>query len=377
MYGAHLSFTVFFPSLLALAAGNRARLSAVYTLFTLVYTTLMFPVGLVADRWPPRPLLVASALVYASGFALSALAGSVGHLVLSFGLLAALGMSAGYLVPTTAALRALPQRGGLAVGVASAGVGLGNLAVPPIAFWLVERLGWRGAFVALGGGILATVLLASLALGPGPEGEGARRRAPAAPLATGAILRAPQFWLLGLVCAAGWLPLFAIWAHLFPMALGRGMPPAAAAVSVGAFGVASLAGRLVWGPLSDRRGRPLTIGLCLVGQALAFGLLAARAGVPAFLVAVLLFGFASGGVMVLVAVFAADLFGAASTGRVVGGTVTLGGAVATLGPLLAGALHDGLGSYRPAFVLGAALSVVALLLHARLVARGTYRGPAA
>ncbi len=49
MYGAHFSFTVFFPSLLGMAGGNRAWLSGVYTLFTLVYMTFMFPVGLVAD----------------------------------------------------------------------------------------------------------------------------------------------------------------------------------------------------------------------------------------------------------------------------------------------------------------------------------------
>lgn len=370
MYGGHFSFTVFFPSLLDLAGGSRAWLSGVYTLFTLVYTTFMFPVGLVADRWSPRRLVALSALVYAAGFWLSALVESIGQLYLTFGLVAALGMSAGYVVPMATAFRWFPRRGGTAVGIASGGVALGSAIGPPIALGIIGSFGWRPAFAVLGAGVLVIVLLASLALRPAPHDGEASATARREPLSAGEILRAPQFWLLGVVCAANWLPLFAMWTHLFPMGLARGIRPGAAAVGVSMFGVASLAGRLVWGFLSDRRGRPLTIALCLGGQTLAFLLLASLATAPAFFFAVALFGLTSGGSMALVAVFATDLFGAPSAGRLMGATIAVGSVVATPGPVIAGYLHDVFGSYLPAFVLGALLNLIALAVLRRLVRHG-------
>ncbi|MBI2216339.1 MAG: MFS transporter [Candidatus Rokubacteria bacterium] len=375
MYGGHFSFTVFFPSLLDLAGGSRAWLSGVYTLFTLVYTTFMFPVGLLADRWSPRRLVAWSAFVYALGFWLSAVVGSIGQLYVTFGLVAALGMSAGYVVPTASALRSFPDRGGTAVGIASAGVAVGSAAAPPLALRVIETFGWRAAFAAIGTVVLAIVLLSTLALHAAPQVRRAPPDAASEPLAVGEILRAAQFWLLGIVCAANWLPLFAMWTHLFPMGLARGITPGGAAAGVTVFGVASFAGRLIWGIVSDRRGRPLTLGLSLAGQALAFALLAGPGNVTTFFVAVALFGFTSGGSMSLLAVYATDLFGAPSAGRIMGASVAIGGVVATQGPVVAGYLHDVSASYLAAFVLGAALNALALVVFGRLVRRGPYIDP--
>jgi MFS family permease len=372
-YGAQFSFTVFFPSLLPLAAGSRGRLAGVYTLFSLVYCSFSFAVGLIADRHSPRRLMLAGGLVFAAGIALSGAVSSLAGLYLAFGLVAGLGMSAGYVVPTAAVFRSFPRRGGTAVGLASAGIGVGMTLLPPVALAVIERLGWRGAFTAIGAGALVVITAAALALPdapPGHTGGGAGR--PASPLSTAEILAAPQFWLLGLVCATSWLPLYAMWGHLFPMGLARGIEPRLAAAAGSVFGLAGIAGRIGWGYVSDRRGRSLTIGVCLGAQALAFLGLASLGGAGAFFAAVALFGCASGGSVPLLAVLAADLFGAASAARLMGGVIALAGLVATLGSLAAGLLYDRTGSYTPTFALGVALTLIALAVLGRLARLGAH-----
>jgi predicted MFS family arabinose efflux permease len=42
------------------------------------------------------------------------------------------------------------RRRGFASGLAVSGIGIGTLAMPPLASFLIELLGWRGAYLALG-----------------------------------------------------------------------------------------------------------------------------------------------------------------------------------------------------------------------------------
>ncbi len=370
MYGAQFSFTVFFPSLLPLASGSRATLSGVYTLFTLVYSTCAFPVGLVTDRLNPRLLIAAGGTVFALGFALSGRVTSIAQLYVTFGLTAAIGMSVAYVVPNATVFRWFPRRSGAAIGIAAAGVALGGIVVPPVSFSIVERVGWRQAFVVLGVAVIVTVLASAMALRTAPERTDGAAERERAPLAAVDMLAAPQFWLLGTVCAANWLPMFAMWAHLFPMALARDVDRASAAAAVSVFGVTSLVGRLGWCALSDRYGRSLTIAICLGGQAVAFLGLATLSGAAPFFVAVALFGATSGGSVPLLGILAADIFGSASAGRSMGGIVATAALVATLGPVMAGRAYDVVGSYRPTFVLGVVLNAAALAVLGRVVARG-------
>ena len=65
---------------------------------------------------------------------------------------AALGMSTAFVPCNATVVRWFVRRRGLAVGLATAGGSLGTFVLPPVAHWLVSGLGWRGAYLAFGGG---------------------------------------------------------------------------------------------------------------------------------------------------------------------------------------------------------------------------------
>ncbi len=75
-----------------------------------------------------------------------------------------------------------------------------------------------------------------------------------------------------------------------------------------------------------------------------------------------IFGFAYGGYAALVSLSVAEFFGLASLGVILG-TIILGISIgAATGPVLAGRIFDITGSYQQAFLVCAALSMIAIVL---------------
>ena len=75
-----------------------------------------------------------------------------------------------------------------------------------------------------------------------------------------------------------------------------------------------------------------------------------------------MFGFSYGTISTLFAAIVGDFFGREQAGSLVGFLFALAGSTAAWGTLAAGAIYDATGSYRPAFLLAAALNVVAVAL---------------
>src|SRR5690349_11830428 len=209
-YGTQYAFGVFFAALVEEFGWSRASLSGVFSLYAGVYSGFALVAGRLTDRWGPRAVIaVGGALL---GVALAAMSG-VGALwqpYVLYGTVAALGMSTAYVPCNATVAKWFTRRRGLAVGLASAGGSLGTFALPPLAHFLVSRLGWRWAYVVFGTAILVALNALALlmrrepeAIGLAPDGDRAPPvRAPAA-AARGAhgwtirrALRSPAFWLL-------------------------------------------------------------------------------------------------------------------------------------------------------------------------------------
>ncbi|HNN33175.1 MAG TPA: MFS transporter, partial [Ottowia sp.] len=96
--------------------------------------------GAAADRWGPRPVLIAGIVLLALGNALTPLMGSSWGLVFSLGLLAAIGSGAGsFSVLIGAAAQRLPMAArGTASGVINAGGSLGQFVFAPLAQLLIQ-----------------------------------------------------------------------------------------------------------------------------------------------------------------------------------------------------------------------------------------------
>ena len=107
--------------------------------------------GAAADRWGPRPVLIAGIVLLALGNALTPLMGSSWGLIFSLGLLAAFGSGAGsFSVLIGAAAQRLPTAArGAASGVINAGGSLGQFVFAPLAQLLIQVQGWMGAMYSL------------------------------------------------------------------------------------------------------------------------------------------------------------------------------------------------------------------------------------
>ena len=120
-------------------------------------------VGAVADRHGARPVLVVTALVYASGLALMALAAELPGILHVAGFLAGLGTAGtgfGVLIGTISRVTP-PERRSQTVGLVAAAGSLGTFVLAPVGQWLIAGFGWQAALLAFAA-IGASMALLSL-----------------------------------------------------------------------------------------------------------------------------------------------------------------------------------------------------------------------
>ncbi|HVQ75527.1 MAG TPA: MFS transporter [Candidatus Binatia bacterium] len=371
-YGAQYAFGVFFAALLDEFGWRRAELAGAFSLYTLVYCLAAFPAGRLTDRWGPRPVIAVGALLLGGALASMALVTRLWQPYLIYGLVAALGMGTAYVPSSATVTRWFVRRRGLAVGIAACGQSMAVLVGPLLAQVLVTRLGWRGAYLAFGGTVLVVLSLVAVVMRRDPEAGGQHPDddpRPPAPLAAPEpswtlrrAMRTRSFWTLAAAFGAAWVPVFVPIVHMVRHCQDLGLSAMTGASVVAAIGAGALLGRPVMAVLSDRVGRKPVVAAGMAVQALslaAFGLVASASGLSA---AAFVFGWAYGSVSTLFSAMTIDFFGRAQAGSLVGVLFAIAGSATAIGPVAAGLLQDVFGSYRPAFALGAAISVVAVIL---------------
>src|ERR1051325_7569522 len=120
-------------------------------------------VGALADRYGPRPVLVATALIYALGLALMVYAGALPGVLHIAGFLAGIGTAGtGFGVLIGVVSRATPpEKRSQTVGLVAAAGSLGTLFLAPLGQWLINDYGWQVALAAFAA-VAASMALLSL-----------------------------------------------------------------------------------------------------------------------------------------------------------------------------------------------------------------------
>jgi MFS family permease len=396
MYGTTFAFPVFFVALVREFGWSRASTASIFSLNMLVAGLSAPLVGHLVDRYGPRRLLPWGALLLGAGLLGCSAISRLWHLWMAFGLLGALG--GGILGPVThTALLSnwFIRSRGSAIGIAFAGMGAGLFVFSPLAQFAMDRVGWRGAFVVLGG--LALVLLLPLTRlcqrdrpeerGLGPDGAWEAIQVPVsatgpelatpqgASLATA--IRSPGFW--GYVACFFFTPvgMFSITTHQVAHLVDLGFEKMTAVNILGAVGMLSLVGRVAFGALSDRIGRVRTASVsyaCSGSGILVLMLLAPGWGVGWLYLYAVLFGIAFGARGPIVSAMTADAYRGPHYGTIFGFVHLSNGLGAALGPWMGGALYDSMGSYR--FAFAAAIGAVCLACLSLWLAGGPRPTPA-
>lgn len=373
-FGCAYTFSAFLDALQRDFGASRGEVSLVFSLAGFLYFGLGVFSGPLADRWGARRLAVAGMVLVGLGLVLAGQARSLTQIFWAYGLGVGLGVGASYVPVLGAVQRWFVRQRGFASGLAVSGIGVGTLAMPPLASWFIDTLGWRDAYLALG--VLAAVVGVGMALlvendprtrGLGPDGDPPQAQASTA-LPPGASVReavgSGRFAGLYAACLISSFGLFVPFVHLVPYALDHGVAASSAVLLLGAIGVGSTAGRFFLGGLADRMGRDHALPLMSAGMALSLVVWAVSGGFWGLALFAFAYGVFYGGFVALLPALVMDWFGGRHIGAIIGILYTSVAIGTLIGPSAAGFAFDLTRSYLlPILVaIGANLVAAGLLL---------------
>lgn len=365
IFGVSYSFAAFFEAFADEFNAQRADVSLIFGLCGLVYFVLGAGAGMLADRFGPRAVCCTGMLFIAGGLGLSSLAHSMTVIYVAYGIGVGIGIALVY-TPAIACVQPwFTQRRGLAAGLASAGIGAGTVVIPLLAANAIEQVQWRNALRIIAVGVLIVGLGAAVLLKRAPmAGGSAIGERPGSSLAQ--TLRNRRFWWLYAAVVLAAPSMFIPFAHASAAARDLGIGEARAVGLVGLIGIGSLVGRFAIGALADRIGRILTLTMMQASAGLSYLLWGAAGGYAALAVFALWFGLSYGGIVSLLPAICMDLFGPRAVSGIIG-TLYTGAALGNLlGPVIAGAVFDRLGSYTSIIAVCVVLSALATVASARL-----------
>ncbi len=373
-YAGSYSFGLFFKPLRAEFGWSSAETSGVFSVFMFCYCFFGIFTGQAVDRLGPRITVIVGGVCLGAGFFLSGTVHTLWQMYLSYGVLAGAGMSSVYGPVMTTASRWSRRKQGLGLGIVSSGIGIGTFVGPPIFSKLIPRYGWRISYLAAGVGIGGIMVLLGMLLRKDPAQDtelGNDREDPAALAQPVRLSRVDEwsarevistrlFWLYAAVYVMVGFGLQMMLAHLVPyMQEKYGLLPSAAAVIFSFVGVASAAGRLIMGGLSDYLGTRRSLALSVVTEGVAVGLIMLCTKPWMLYPCGMLLGFGYGGHAPQFPALVRELFGMRRMGRNIGLQQIFYGAGALIGPLLAGWMFDRTGSYVAPFTTAACVLMLA------------------
>ena len=344
----------------------------------LLYGVFALLGGWALDRYGPK--LIVSLMGLATGLSLliTSQTNSLWQIFLSYSLL--LGIGTGGTVPVLMAVvsRWFDRKRGLALGIATAGSGMGTLVVAPFAAFLISSLEWRMAYLVMGLiGLFVVISMAMLLrrdpgeIGALPDGIKPGRRIESAHsevnlqligLSLPEALRTRSLWLLLGAWSLFSLSLSLVVTHVVPYATDVGLSTIEASTVLSVMGGFHIMSRLLVGRVSDTVGRkiPGIVCACMVTGALIW-LIWLRELWMFYLFAAF-FGFGWGGFGVINIALVSDCFGRRSLGVIIG-ALEVGFAVGVAtGAALGGFTFDITGNYMLAFAVGAVTIFMTIFL---------------
>ena len=369
VFGVTYSFTTFLTAMSDEFGSGNGSTALLFGLTIFFLFVLGLPAGRASDRWGPRPVVVVGCAAMVTGLVLTSFVDRIwlGYLTYGFGI--GVGAACCYVPLVSQVSGWFDKYRALAIGIAVSGIGVGTLIGPPLADALIAENGWRWTyrFFAV---VCLVVLLIVAALAA---------RAPVAvdqsPLDLRAVLRSRVFQSLYVAGFLMTLALFVPFVFLLPYAEEQGISSSSAAALISILGVGSMAGRLILGAFVNVVGlmRLYQISFGILGGSFAIWLFGG-ASYAALAIFAFVLGTSYGGYVALSPAAAAELFGLAGLGTVLGALYTAGGAGGLIGPVVAGWLIDATGSYRPAIIFALVLGLLSVVvLRGALIASD--RGP--
>lgn len=363
-FGLNLSAGQFFEPLQADHGWPLSTLSLAVAVNMIVWGVLQPFMGRLVDRIGARVVLSVSTALMGLAFLLSTTIEQRWEFFLYYGVLTAVGFAGcGSMANAVLVARWYHRRRATMLARSSMGINIGQLALLPLAGWLIHRGGAELAFAVLGA--LMLLVIAPMVvlgvrnepadLGQQPDGDGVAATATARGATLGEALRTADFWAAtGGFVTCGY-SLYMVTMHLPAFAVDLGGSRALGGQLLGIAAGASAVAMWYLGQLAPRVGKkPLLLGLYLV-RAAALAWLAIATAPWQLYVFALVYGAASLPIIPLKTGLIGDRFGAAALGAIMGSAWFAHQILAALGVYAGGLVRETVGSYGPAFASAAIL----------------------
>ncbi|MCJ7596943.1 MAG: MFS transporter, partial [Desulfobacterales bacterium] len=141
---------VFVKSLAADFQMTRAATSGVFSLYMILSCLIAIVGGWALDRYGPRKIGIFMGTFTGLGLIWTSQARAPWQLLITYSLFLSLGTGAVYGVVNSTTSRWFVARRGIAVGITSAGGGMGAIIFAPFATYLISNFDWRTAFIVIG-----------------------------------------------------------------------------------------------------------------------------------------------------------------------------------------------------------------------------------
>ncbi len=359
---------------------SRTGISGVVSAVSVLGGLISPLVGFLTDRLGPRVLGLPGVVLLGMAYLALSRVDSTSTLYLVY----LLGISIWFMTAFSAApfvviTNWFSKKRGLAMGLAMSGVGVGGLAVPLVTL-AISSFGWRATAVIFGGVIIALAgpfayfmrhrpeqygLLPDGATAPPSKPQAKGSAPPGGPEFTlGEAFRTRAFWALAVAFGLRNLVQTGALVHIIATFTVVGYSVQQAAAFVSLLSLFGIAGRFASGWLGDYFSKRWALVACMALSGLALLALMRPGNVWLASAAVAVFGAAEGGAIVLHFAIRADYFGRTAYGTIGGWTQAITTLGSVVGPLLAGAIYDGTGSYLFAYLAMGVLALGGAVLYA-------------
>jgi len=379
------SFPVFLPFLCKAFGWTRAAVSWANSL-ALVVQGLASPfAGMYVTRYGARKALATGGILCVLCFIIASFHTQLWQLYLAYGVLFGLGGSlCGMLAMTTIVNNWFVKKRPLALSILLTAGGLGGLVMVSRIMAMINRFGWRNAYLLLA--VMIFVLLVVLPsflvinkpedLGQVPDGVHAGEKRDSLPgkhnlegtpvdFTAAEAVRTPTFWYLTILSTTFFIGIQGFMLHQVAFLLDIHISTAVAATAYSLFVGVSAVGRLGMGFLGIRYpSRPLAI-MAMLLLILGMAIILWAKTLPVILLYNVLIGLGLGGTYVAIMNLIPHYFGKTHYPRIVGFALPFSTILGSLGSPVTGWIRDSTGSYKSAWeqaIVILAIGLVSLIL---------------
>ena len=362
----------------AVAADQAESFIAFCASLTFLCSGLISPLaGWLIQKFPLKNVMLAGCALLGGGLVLHATANSV---ALVYTARVMMGVSLGFVgvLPSVVLVSNwFVRRRGTALGILLTGTSFGGVLIPPLATPLIERFGWRPAMVIVS--LIIWLILAPLIIllvrskpadaGLLPDGDDMGTDRPIVGNSDGLTfsqaIRTPVFWIFALAAALIFYPIFVTSQQLILQTAKIGFSAWQGTLVLSGLFAVSVAGKFLFGYLSDRFAPVRVILLCTAVMFASTFLLVDLNTATAFLF-LIPFGLGYGGAFVLIQRLAADFFGQRDYPKILGAITISETFGAVLGGMITGRLADlSGGDYTVGFygvIVAAGIALILMLI---------------